>query len=179
MVIWEKCWASEFIWHSKTWTQFMASCHHQTFTKPLILQVQQAWTKAGVENSIMMSLGNGLWEEKNSRNSFAGWHFKNIYTGRSEIILTTGLDRNSTEDVMIGGFFVLCTNPCTKGCVGAVADEKWGRSTIFATWGNALGKLGVEAKFEEFFFVTKNTNATKGSNLMTLSCYMLLYSWDV
>ena len=78
--------------------------------------------------------------------------FKNIYTGRSEIILTTGLDRNSTEDVMIGGFFVLCTNPCTKGCVGAVADEKWGRSTIFATWGNALGKLGVEAKFEEFFF---------------------------
>ena len=75
MVIWEKCWASEFIWHSKTWTQFMASCHHQTFTKPLILQVQQAWTKAGVENSIMMSLGNGLWEKKNSRNSFAGWHF--------------------------------------------------------------------------------------------------------
>ena len=26
--------------------------------------------------------------------------FKNIYTGRSEIILTTGLDRNSTEDVI-------------------------------------------------------------------------------
>ena len=28
--------------------------------KPLILQVQQAWTKAGIENSIMMRLGNGL-----------------------------------------------------------------------------------------------------------------------
>lgn len=133
----------------------MASFHHQTFTKPLILQVQQAWTKAGVENSIMMSLGNGLWEKKTLENHLQVDFSKNIYTGRSEIILRTGLDRNSTEDVMIGGFFVLCTNPCTKGCVGAVADEIRGRSTVFATWGNAPGKLGVEAPFEEFFLWRK------------------------